>query len=112
MSEGGPISRPALEDIPGPAPVQSEGEAARQAAMVLPVKPPYDPMIVTGCTCILCDAPVALKLPVRIYLQKRMLGEVVMLCTNPDCKAIGTAGFDIKRCDFVQPKKGPVPMED
>lgn len=72
----------------------------------------FDPMIITGAKCILCNSPVTLKLPIRMYLEKKMVGEVVMICSNPECLAIGTAGFDIKRCDFVKPKKGPVPEED
>jgi hypothetical protein len=71
----------------------------------------FDPMVVTGAKCILCGSPVVVRLPIRMYLEKRMIGEVIMMCTNPECQAIGTAGVEIKRCDFVQPKKGPVPEE-
>jgi hypothetical protein len=109
MSEGGPISRAGEEPRPLPGPVQSEAEAKKQEAEV---PSSFNPMVITGAKCILCQSPVEIKLPVRLYLEHRMIGEVVMLCTNPECRAIGTAGFDIKRCDFVQPKKGPVPMED
>ena len=72
----------------------------------------FDPMIVTGAKCILCNSPVVVKLPIRMYLEDKMIGEVNMVCTNPKCMAIGTAGLVVKRCDFVQPKKGPVPMEE
>lgn len=72
----------------------------------------FNPFIVTGCKCLNCDSPVEIKLPLRVYLGKKMIGEAVMRCTNPECRSIGTAGFSIIRCDFLQPKKGPVPIEE
>lgn len=101
MSEGGPISRAGPEAIP------SEPETPIKEAPST-----HNPFEVTGCKCLNCESPVEVKLPVRMYLGKRMLGEIVMICTNPECRSIGTAGFNVIRCDFLQPKKGPVPIEE